>query len=115
MNKTGILDRAVNEMPIAVIDFETTGLNPGSDRVVEACVVRIEPGQPHAANLLQCQRPPGLPELTVSWYDGSTACAVTRARPSQNESQKTNTRRTGNGNRYGVPRLFLRGRLSAKV
>lgn len=45
MNRTGILECPVAETPIAVIDFETTGLNPGSDRVVEASVVRIEPGQ----------------------------------------------------------------------
>jgi DNA polymerase-3 subunit epsilon len=28
------------------LDFETTGLNPGADRVVEVSVVRVEPGGP---------------------------------------------------------------------
>lgn len=44
-SSSGIMDRAVNEMPIAVIDFETTGLTPGLDRVVEVSVVRMEPGK----------------------------------------------------------------------
>jgi DNA polymerase-3 subunit epsilon len=40
----GILGRAILDTPIAVLDFETTGLSPGYDRVVEVSVVRIEPG-----------------------------------------------------------------------
>jgi len=40
----GILGRRITETPIAVIDFETTGLSPGYDRVVEVSVVRIDPG-----------------------------------------------------------------------
>jgi len=34
------------ETPLTVIDFETTGLDVGYDRVVEVCVARIDPGQP---------------------------------------------------------------------
>ena len=46
----GILGRRITETPIAVLDFETTGLSPGYDRVVEVSVVRIEPGsQPRLA------------------------------------------------------------------
>jgi DNA polymerase-3 subunit epsilon len=41
----GVLGRRIRETPIAVIDFETTGMNPGVDRVVEAAVVRIDPGE----------------------------------------------------------------------
>jgi DNA polymerase-3 subunit epsilon len=41
----GILSQRIVDTPIAVIDFETTGLTPGIDRVVEVSVVRIEPGQ----------------------------------------------------------------------
>jgi DNA polymerase-3 subunit epsilon len=41
----GILSRRIVDTPIAVIDFETTGLSPGIDRVVEVSVVRVEPGQ----------------------------------------------------------------------
>ncbi len=41
----GVMNNAILETPIAVIDFETTGLAPGPDRVVELSVVRIEPGQ----------------------------------------------------------------------
>jgi DNA polymerase III subunit epsilon len=42
---TGISSWRIADTPIAVIDFETTGLTPGYDRVVEVAVVRIEPGQ----------------------------------------------------------------------
>ncbi len=41
----GIHSLRVAETPVAVIDFETTGLTPGFDRVVEVSVVRIDPGQ----------------------------------------------------------------------
>jgi len=44
-NNSGILDRNLSESPIAVIDFETTGLTPGVDRVVEISVVRVDPGE----------------------------------------------------------------------
>ena len=42
----GIHDHPVVETPIAVFDFETTGLNPGYDRVVEVSDIRIDPGRP---------------------------------------------------------------------
>jgi len=41
---TGIWNLEVRKTPIAVIDFETTGLYADSSRIVEASVVRIEPG-----------------------------------------------------------------------
>jgi DNA polymerase-3 subunit epsilon len=41
----GILDHLVAETPLAVLDFETTGLHAGDDRVVEVSVVRVEPGR----------------------------------------------------------------------
>ncbi len=41
----GIQDRPVARTPIAVFDFETTGLNPGYDRVIEVSVIRIDPGR----------------------------------------------------------------------
>lgn len=40
----GITDHTVLETPIAVLDFETTGLTAGTDRVVEVSVMRLEPG-----------------------------------------------------------------------
>jgi len=40
----GILQRPIAETPIAVVDFETTGLSADYDRVVEVSVVRVEPG-----------------------------------------------------------------------
>ncbi len=43
--RQGIASRAILDTPIAVLDFETTGLSPGMDRVVEISVMRIEPGQ----------------------------------------------------------------------
>lgn len=41
----GILDRRIDATPVAVLDFETTGLSAGADRVIEVSVVRIEPGK----------------------------------------------------------------------
>ncbi len=45
MTNTGIHQHRIDELPIAVIDFETTGMLAGPDRVVEVSVVRIEPGK----------------------------------------------------------------------
>lgn len=42
---TGLLGRAIADVPIAVLDFETTGMFAGHDRVVEVSVVRLEPGR----------------------------------------------------------------------
>jgi len=41
----GILGRRVRDVPFAVLDFETTGLRAGIDRVVETAIVRVDPGQ----------------------------------------------------------------------
>lgn len=41
---TGIYELEIARAPIAVVDFETTGLSAGYDRVVEVSVVRVEPG-----------------------------------------------------------------------
>jgi DNA polymerase-3 subunit epsilon len=41
---SGVLHQVINETPVAVLDFETTGLTPGFDRVVEVSVVRVDPG-----------------------------------------------------------------------
>ncbi|MFQ5411211.1 MAG: PolC-type DNA polymerase III [Phycisphaerae bacterium] len=41
---SGIRGRRIRETPIAIIDFETTGLSAGADRVVEVSVVRVDPG-----------------------------------------------------------------------
>ncbi|RJP41634.1 MAG: 3'-5' exonuclease [Phycisphaerales bacterium] len=40
----GIASLPLRETPVAVIDFETTGLTAGVDRVIEISVVRVEPG-----------------------------------------------------------------------
>jgi DNA polymerase-3 subunit epsilon len=40
----GIGTHRLNETPFAVIDFETTGMHPGNDRVVEVAVLRFDPG-----------------------------------------------------------------------
>jgi DNA polymerase III subunit epsilon len=45
LTSNGLHARAIADQPIAVIDFETTGMMPGNDRVVEASVVRVEPGR----------------------------------------------------------------------
>ncbi len=45
MALNGISGFALDETPIAIIDFETTGLSAGIDRVVEVSVVRLDPGK----------------------------------------------------------------------
>ncbi len=40
----GILNYSIAATPIAVIDFETTGLSADRDRALEVSVVRVEPG-----------------------------------------------------------------------
>jgi DNA polymerase-3 subunit epsilon len=42
---TGLWTRPIAEVPVAVLDFETTGMWAGVDRVVEISVVRVEPGR----------------------------------------------------------------------
>ncbi len=42
---TALATRELANTPIAIIDFETTGLTPGADRVVEVSVVRLDPGK----------------------------------------------------------------------
>jgi DNA polymerase-3 subunit epsilon len=42
----GVLEHLIKDTPITVLDFETTGLNAGYDRVVEVSVVRVDPGSP---------------------------------------------------------------------
>lgn len=46
MQEIGVGSRLIRESPIAVVDLETTGLNPGADRIVEVSVVRVDPDQP---------------------------------------------------------------------
>ncbi len=43
VDASGILSKSLRETPIAILDLETTGLNPGADRVVEISIVRLEP------------------------------------------------------------------------
>ena len=38
-----LLSRTIADTPVAIIDLETTGLSPQSDRIVELAVVRIDP------------------------------------------------------------------------
>ncbi len=45
ISRKGLKDRSIADTPVAIVDFETTGLNAGVDRVVEVSMVRIEPKQ----------------------------------------------------------------------
>ncbi len=45
MTTAGIASLLIHETPVAVIDFETTGLTAGADRVIEVSVVRVDPGR----------------------------------------------------------------------
>jgi DNA polymerase III subunit epsilon len=43
----GIAHRPIRDTSIAIIDFETTGLTAGADRVVEVAILRVDPrGEP---------------------------------------------------------------------
>lgn len=47
-----VVDRSIAETPVAVLDFETTGLSPKTGaRVIEIGVVRVEPGRDPAIAL----------------------------------------------------------------
>jgi len=62
----GIQGLSIHETPIAVLDFETTGLTPGLDRVVEVSVYRLEPGKsPYLAfdTMINPQRPMSATEI----------------------------------------------------
>jgi DNA polymerase-3 subunit epsilon len=67
MSKTfGVRNKRIDQSPIAVIDFETTGLTPGFDRVIEVSVVRRDPGeQPRLAfdTLVNPMRPVAATEI----------------------------------------------------
>lgn len=41
----GIWDLPIASTPVAIIDFETTGLSPRNDRVIEISIVRADPGR----------------------------------------------------------------------
>lgn len=41
---SGINSSAIHDLPIAVVDVETTGLHPRGDRIVEIAIARVEPG-----------------------------------------------------------------------
>lgn len=43
--KNGVASQRIENTSVAIVDFETTGLTPGFDRVVEVSVVRIDPGE----------------------------------------------------------------------
>ena len=43
MRISGVLDKDIQNTTFAVIDFETTGLTPGTDRVVEVSIIRLDP------------------------------------------------------------------------
>ncbi len=62
----GIANHKINETPIAVIDFETTGLTAGYDRVVEVSVFKKEPNKhPYLAldTLVNPKRPVSATEI----------------------------------------------------
>ena len=63
---SGINNKAICDTPIAVLDFETTGMMAGSDRVVEVSVVRVQHGrQPELVfdTLVNPMRPIGATEI----------------------------------------------------
>jgi DNA polymerase-3 subunit epsilon len=42
-NRDGMLMNLVRERPLAIIDLETTGVDPRVDRIVEVSVLKVSP------------------------------------------------------------------------
>ncbi len=75
----GILDQPLLETPIAVLDFETTGLSPGWDRALELAIVRLDPGEPPRL-VFDTLIHPGRP-VAASFIHGITDADVANAPP----------------------------------
>lgn len=61
-----LLSQHVDQVPLAVVDLETTGLNPAGDRIVEVSVVRLGPDAKVEVvldTLLDPQRPMAATEI----------------------------------------------------
>ena len=64
--ESGINRHLIAQTPVAIIDFETTGLTVGSDRVVEVSIVRVDPDQKPRLlldTLVNPNRPMGATEI----------------------------------------------------
>lgn len=61
-----IATAGIGDLPISVVDVETTGLHPRGDRIIEIAVVRIEPdGKSRTIfdNLVNPRRPVSATEI----------------------------------------------------
>ena len=92
----GIQDSRIADTPVAIIDFETTGLTAGFDRVVEVSVVRVDPGeQPrlvfdtlvnprrpvaateiHGITDADVEKAPGFSDIVGNLLEATAGCAV---------------------------------------
>lgn len=64
--ESGINRHLIAQTPVAIIDFETTGLTVGLDRVVEVSIVRVDPDQKPRLlldTLVNPNRPMGATEI----------------------------------------------------
>lgn len=63
-----LLDQSLDALPVAFLDFETTGLSAASgDRICEVAVLRVEPGRKRPRKLSQLVQPGiPMPELAQS-------------------------------------------------
>lgn len=70
-----LLDRPLDDVPVAFLDFETTGLYAASgDRVCEVAVLRVEPGRKRPRKLSQLVNPERpMPPLAQSIHHISDA------------------------------------------
>src|SRR5436190_15542618 len=72
-----VADRSIAEIPLAVVDTETTGLYPGGDRIIEIAIVRaerLEPPRVIVNTLVNPQRP-----VTATEIHGITDADVSDA------------------------------------
>lgn len=73
----GIKNNKIAETPVAIIDFETTGLTAGLDKVIEVSVMRHTPGEDTILVMDTLVNP--LRPVDASWIHGITDRDVTDA------------------------------------
>jgi DNA polymerase-3 subunit epsilon len=99
--------------PLVVIDFETTGLRPGSDRVIEAAAVVIEDGR--LVQRFQSLANPGIPIPSfIAGFTGITNAMIAKAPPTH-EVMASLANFVGNHRLAAHNATFDRGFLAAEL
>lgn len=102
--------------PLAIVDLETTGMNLGSDRIVEIAIVKIQPGEEKKIKrkLINPEMPISAPSVEVHGITNEMVKDAPTFRQAANEIKQflENCDLAGyNSNRFDIPLLaeeFLR-------